>query len=374
MVLALNTIWNEGSYSVRVENYRDRYCVEIPPSQEEKYIGARWIDKGASRTVISITLEPEEEEAKGGGSCIGRALPRGKRQAVISLEDIKWELVLTGDVEGGEIRVSVNGNKDFDIVVRKDGKISLRCLGGAFNGNNFQQIVDIPTLRLPPSTQPPSSYSPRADAFSPYLDDPSCSFSHSNSNEPQTQPVASSSSSHQQPVPPNPLSASQSSHALSELSPDLIHLLDELRSDQRRTLQKELEGLGAFGLAERLMVGGRRLMGAVEPSEYLPMTALINVLVIPAIFLFSYCLSARRNSSPTSSSSSPHRRRSPLAIGDSNGDSLTRRMIRERAEEMLALGMMHRPGRGGGGGHGEFPDDDDEAPPPYPEEEGRALF
>jgi len=94
-----------GSYSIRIENYRDRYCVDIPPSQSEKYIGGRWIDKGASKTVLTIVLEPEETKGGGPSSCHGRPLPAGKRTAVISVEDIHWELVLSGDVEGGESEI-----------------------------------------------------------------------------------------------------------------------------------------------------------------------------------------------------------------------------------------------------------------------------
>jgi hypothetical protein len=53
---------------------------------------------------------------------------------------------------------------------------------------------------------------------------------------------------------------------MSEISPDLAMLLEELRADQRAILQKEFQLVGAsFG--ERLWNGGRKLMGSYEPKE-----------------------------------------------------------------------------------------------------------
>lgn len=46
----------------------------------------------------------------------------------------------------GNHSVPVDGNKDFDLVVRKDGKIAVRCLGGSFTEGRIEEIVSIPPL------------------------------------------------------------------------------------------------------------------------------------------------------------------------------------------------------------------------------------
>lgn len=90
-----------GPFAIRVENHRDRYCTSIPPTLTEKYIGARWIDKGPARTVLTIVLDPDDGESSS-DACFGRTIPPGRKTAVISLEDISWQLVIKGDVQGGQ--------------------------------------------------------------------------------------------------------------------------------------------------------------------------------------------------------------------------------------------------------------------------------
>ena len=65
------------------------------------YIGARWIDKGPARTVLTIVLNPDDDDAHL-DACSGRTIPPGRPTAVISFEDISWQLVLKGDVQGGQ--------------------------------------------------------------------------------------------------------------------------------------------------------------------------------------------------------------------------------------------------------------------------------
>lgn len=53
---------------------------------------------------------------------------------------------------------------------------------------------------------------------------------------------------------------------MSDISPELAMLLEELRADQRAVLQKEFQLVGAsFG--ERLWSGGRKLLRGYEPKE-----------------------------------------------------------------------------------------------------------
>lgn len=120
MVLALNSIWNDGQsprvracvmtaltssplraggLSVRVENHRDRFTQDIPPSKSGTYIGARWLDKGKGRTVLTIT---DPGSVAGDDRAGPASSPLGRRTAVVSFEDINWHLVLKGDVAGGQ--------------------------------------------------------------------------------------------------------------------------------------------------------------------------------------------------------------------------------------------------------------------------------
>lgn len=117
---------------------------------------------------------------------------------------------------------------------------------------------------------PPSSPSERFQAFTSVLSTDALSTSLS-LNGATAPAIGSSSHSPSQSIPPADTStasfaSSPSSFSFKEISPDLAELLDELRADQRRVLQREFQSVGA-GFAERLLSGGARLMGAAEPKE-----------------------------------------------------------------------------------------------------------
>lgn len=87
-----------GSYHLYLENHRDRYYLEIPPTRTATFVGKRWIDKGKGRTVLTVRSGGDHAE----GSSNGAAGSFKSVAAVISLEDISWNLVITGDVANGE--------------------------------------------------------------------------------------------------------------------------------------------------------------------------------------------------------------------------------------------------------------------------------
>lgn len=43
--------------------------------------------------------------------------------------------------------MDVDGNKDFDIVVKADGEVLVRCLGGSFNPLDMQVVLRVPSLQ-----------------------------------------------------------------------------------------------------------------------------------------------------------------------------------------------------------------------------------
>ncbi|CED83146.1 hypothetical protein [Phaffia rhodozyma] len=306
MVMALNTIWNEGGFQIQVENYRDRYKQTIDSHQTASYVGARWIDKGKGKTVITILESPSASRPIGGNQARPEEFvdrpdrnhmsDSPKRLAVISLEDIRWHLVLKGDVHEGLYSIPVNGNKDFDLVIRKDGTLSVRCLGGSFQNGVIEATVKIPPLQIPsspPDTLTACSAVPSDPSTDTQPDLQSCHALSPTASELNTPPYSDRSSKNHPHVSSN--RPASNPYTLSEISPDLMMLLEELRADQRRILQKEFQLVGA-GFAERLLSGGRRLMGVSEPQEFLWMTALINLLVIPTILLVIYMYNSRRQS------------------------------------------------------------------------------
>jgi hypothetical protein len=66
---------------------------------------------------------------------------------VLSLSELTTRLRLGYPRFPGLVTVDVDGNKDFDLVVRADGQVAVRCLGGSFNARDMQVDLLVPPLQ-----------------------------------------------------------------------------------------------------------------------------------------------------------------------------------------------------------------------------------
>lgn len=113
MVLKLQKIYQppDKSFNIIVRNHRDNFMAFSCPNTAEYISFGRWLDQREKCTELNITAE-------------------SGLTASIRLEDSHWQLIVSGNIEGGQRVVKVDGSRDFDIRFTKNGQMLLQCCDG----------------------------------------------------------------------------------------------------------------------------------------------------------------------------------------------------------------------------------------------------
>ncbi|KAI0883628.1 uncharacterized protein GGS22DRAFT_167575 [Annulohypoxylon maeteangense] len=125
MVLNLQKIYQpeNKTYNIIVRNHRDNVMAFCCPHNAEYINFGRWLGRWGKCTELNIT------------NVYGRT-------ASIQIEDSDWQLIVSGNIQGGRKVVDVGGSRDFDIRFTANGHMVLECLGGYNWGAGIGKSLD----------------------------------------------------------------------------------------------------------------------------------------------------------------------------------------------------------------------------------------